>query len=392
MGILHGASARSANDAGDWVKAHAALSRLAHQRSALDAEEGRWLLRAWRSGAHAHLGYGSFAEYIERLFGYKPRTTQEKLRVAEALETLPRVEQALEAGALSWSAARELTRVAASETEQAWLDTARGKTLRELELLVATKAPGDAPDQPARDLPRSRVLRFEVAADTFATFREAMHRLQRLAGGGLDDDAVLLAMARHVLGGPRDDGRSSYQVVLSVCGACGGGAQRAGGELVSVDAAVVAMATCDAQHIAELRAANENASLDADPEGMAHDAAAVPSGEESSATRESSDHAHVGAQSRRESDAATGTTAPMLPARANAQPSPRAKQNIPPALRRAVLARDRHRCRVPGCAHSTFVDVHHIQPRSEGGRHEAPKNWSDAGSALLNAVTTSGAA
>lgn len=198
-----------------------------------------------------------------------------------------------------------------------------------------------------------------------------MHRLQRLAGGGLDDDAVLLAMARHVLGGPRDGGRSSYQVVLRVCGACGTGAQRASGERVPVDAAVVAMAACDAQHIAGLPAANANASLDAEPEGMEHDAAAVPSADESSATRESSDHAHVGGHSRRESDAATGTTAPTLPARANAQPSPRAKQSIPPALRRAVLARDRHRCRVPGCTHSTFVDVHHGLPRSEGGRQEA---------------------
>jgi hypothetical protein len=49
----------------------------------------------------------------------------------------------------------------------------------------------------------------------------------------------------------------------------------------------------------------------------------------------------------------------------------RAKQTIPPAVRRAVLARDQRRCRVPGCANGTFLDVHHIQPRSEGGRNEA---------------------
>ncbi len=27
-----------------------------------------------RSGAHRHLGYASFAEYVERLFGYKRLT------------------------------------------------------------------------------------------------------------------------------------------------------------------------------------------------------------------------------------------------------------------------------------------------------------------------------
>ncbi|HEX4339896.1 MAG TPA: hypothetical protein VH062_28510 [Polyangiaceae bacterium] len=55
-----------------WVLAHEALSLLARGRAAADAEEGRWFLAALRSAAHVHLGYGSFGEYIERLFGYKP--------------------------------------------------------------------------------------------------------------------------------------------------------------------------------------------------------------------------------------------------------------------------------------------------------------------------------
>jgi hypothetical protein len=54
-----------------------------------------------------------------------------------------------------------------------------------------------------------------------------------------------------------------------------------------------------------------------------------------------------------------------------AHTTPRAKQTIPPALRRAVIARDQRRCRVPGCTHATFVDVHHIIPRSEGGPNTA---------------------
>jgi hypothetical protein len=380
MGTCNGASAFWAKDAGDWKQAHAALSRLARERAALDAEEGRWLLRALRSAAHVHLGFGSFAEYIERLFGHRPRTTREKLRVAEALERLPRLGRALETGALSWCAARELTRVAVPETEPAWLDAARGKTLRELEALVASKAPGDEPDEPATELPRPRVLRFEVAPDTFATFREAMLRLRRQAGDSLDDDAVLLAMARQVLGGPRDEGRSSYQISLTVCGACGSGAQAAGGELVPIDAAVADMAKCDGQHLGQLlplaaagAPANENARLDAAPTGGAdertHDAPAESNGDASSATRQSSDHAHVGSESRRESDA-TDATPPQQPANADVRPS-RARQSVPPALRRAVLTRDRHRCTVPGCTHATFVDVHHVQPRSEDGRNEA---------------------
>jgi hypothetical protein len=49
----------------------------------------------------------------------------------------------------------------------------------------------------------------------------------------------------------------------------------------------------------------------------------------------------------------------------------RAKQRMPPAVRRAVLRRDHQRCRVPGCRNATFLDLHHIDLRSEGGSHRA---------------------
>jgi hypothetical protein len=87
MGTIE--SARSLARECEWVQAHAALTRLARERAAADAEEGRWLVRAFRAAVRVHLGHGSFAEYVERVFGYKPRTTQEKLRVAEALEACP---------------------------------------------------------------------------------------------------------------------------------------------------------------------------------------------------------------------------------------------------------------------------------------------------------------
>jgi len=382
MGMMQRARALPVNDTGPWVEAHEALKRLARQRAGLDAEEGRWLLQALRSEAHVFLGCGSFCQYVEQLFGYKPRTTQEKLRVAEALEGLPQMARALESGGLSWCAARELTRVVVPETEQAWLDTACGKIQRDIEALVASAHPGDPPGAAGPEPPRPRVLRFEVAPDTFATFREAMRQLERMAGVRLDDDALLLAMARHVLGGPQDAGRSSYQISLDVCSACGRGAQLAGGERVPVDAAVVAMAACDAQHLGEVLPivvappANE-------ADRGSREGASESTGDASAAARQCSDHAHVRADPVHSSGAAS-QLANDAPARAaaatprhDAVPAPhadvrprRARQDVPPALRRAVLARDRH-CRVPGCSHATFLDVHHIQPLSEGGRNEA---------------------
>jgi hypothetical protein len=344
--------ARVADDDCEWVRAHEALSRLARERAAADAVEGRWLLAARRSAAHVHLGFGSFGEYIERLFGYTRRTVQERLRVAEALEELPSLAGALETGSLGWSAARELTRVARADTEQEWLDVAKGKTLRQLEELVAGKRSEDDPSAPVLPSVTRRVLRFEVEPETFALFREALTALRRRSGEAWDDDSALLEMARQVLGGPQDDGRASYQIALAVCPSCGSGQQQASGELVPIAAEVVAMAQCDGQHVGSIpsRAANENGSGSV---ADAHVDAAAPDSD-----------AHVDAGVRLQ----------------HAREIARAKQTIPPALRRAALLRDQQRCCVPGCRNATFVDLHHIDLRSEGGRNE-----------LANVVTVCGA-
>jgi hypothetical protein len=48
----------------------------------------------------------------------------------------------------------------------------------------------------------------------------------------------------------------------------------------------------------------------------------------------------------------------------------RATQDVSPAVRRLVLRRDHGQCVFPGCRHSVFVDIHHIEYRSRGGDHE----------------------
>jgi hypothetical protein len=69
-----------------WQRAHRELSRLAKARAGLDLEEGRWLLAALRSRTHVRLGFGSFVEYVERLFGYVPRLTQSQQGGGGAVE------------------------------------------------------------------------------------------------------------------------------------------------------------------------------------------------------------------------------------------------------------------------------------------------------------------
>jgi len=51
-------------------------------------------------------------------------------------------------------------------------------------------------------------------------------------------------------------------------------------------------------------------------------------------------------------------------------PQSRARQAIPPTVRRAVLRRDGNRCAVPGCTNHRFLDVHHLDPLAEGGNND----------------------
>jgi len=150
-----------------WVRVHGTL---AQTRAGLDFEEGQTLRAAKRARVHERLGYGSFVEYIERLFGYSPRLTLEKLRVAEALEGLPQLAAALRDGDASWSSLRELTRVATRTTEREWLEASRGRTAREVEKLVSGHRPGDVPGSVKDWRAERHVYALRLAAKVWRAF------------------------------------------------------------------------------------------------------------------------------------------------------------------------------------------------------------------------------
>ncbi|MBE0567245.1 MAG: HNH endonuclease, partial [Krumholzibacteria bacterium] len=54
-----------------------------------------------------------------------------------------------------------------------------------------------------------------------------------------------------------------------------------------------------------------------------------------------------------------------------ASPGDRNTTTIPPRVRREVLARDRHRCRAPGCERRRYLEVHHVVARHRGGSNGA---------------------
>ena len=286
-----------------------ALRRIAKQRTGLEVDELRWLRIARDAAVHVELGFASFAEYVERVLDYGPRTLADKLRVADALETLPAIADAFAAGKLSYSAVREITRVAKPPVEDAWLAASLGRTAREVAAQVAGHKPGDHPDDPTDPDLQTFALRFEVSPEIYALYRDARAHVGDLAGEPLSEEEVLAALCRAALThGPGETKRSKppYQVALTICSQCDRGWQDGAGQPIEVGPAVVIEARCDATELGR---------VDAD----------VPT---------------------------------------------RATQTIPQPVRNLVMRRDHGRCVVPGCRASRHLAVHHLRHRARGGSHD----------------------
>jgi hypothetical protein len=295
-----------------WMEIDARVVALGARRGALDVEIGESLLAARDAQVHRHLGRGSFAEYVEWRLQIDPHSLAERMRVAEALAQLGEIREALRGGEVSWSAAREVTRVAVPETEGEWLDAVRGKRAGDVQDLVSGRRPGQRPSDPADPRLRRHGVHLDFSGETYAMFRELI-RVKRKEDPSLSEDEILRAAFRSALGGPGDDGRAPYQVAITRCDDCGRVWQEARGQSIELTPEAAERIRCDEQVIG-------------DPSQVGR----------------AGDRSHVG----------------------------RASQQIPPAMRRQVMRRDKGRCRVPGCRNATFLDVHHVILREEGGRHE----------------------
>jgi len=293
-----------------WQDIDRELRALAQRQRALDAEEALLLCAVVRYEIWRQLGKASLFEYLEDVLGYGPKAAKERVRVALALDELPALHDALARGEQSYSAIKELTRVAVSKTQAEWLAAARGKNVRQIEELVAGRRRGDLPsDPPVPDL-KPQIVRFEITTATLARLRQVQQILADECGGQLDDDALVSAMCDAVLDGhdaADDGGRARHQVLTTVCESCKQAWQHGGGRELAITATDLAIVECDAQRVG--------------------------------------------------SDREPGTAA----------------QDIAPKVRRFVTLRDRRRCTVPGCRAARHIDVHHIDPQHLGGGHE-PEN------------------
>src|SRR5256714_4280258 len=104
----------------------------------LDAATARLLelIREFDARAGWNTGFRSCAEWLSWRVGLDRGAARERVRVARALGTLPRLARALARGELSYAKVRALTRVATPETEERLLAVGRAGTAEHVERIV----------------------------------------------------------------------------------------------------------------------------------------------------------------------------------------------------------------------------------------------------------------
>src|SRR6185437_3449712 len=98
-----------------WQDIDRELRAIAKRQRALDAEEAMLLCTVVRREIWRELGRASLLEYLEEALGYAPKAAKERVRIALALDEMPLLADALASGEQSYSAIRELTRVATAQ-------------------------------------------------------------------------------------------------------------------------------------------------------------------------------------------------------------------------------------------------------------------------------------
>lgn len=297
----------------------------------------RGLLALHRTGLYVKLGFSTTVQYASSEFGYQKTEVYESLRVAEALETLPRSTQAFEAGKLSWSALKEVTRVATAETEEEWLEFAARKTFEELraEVLDARRKNRKSPRKNGYGLPHLRVkITLELEPEEHALLEKAVEKVAAELGDRLDGEILrphqaLLVLAARALEEPAEPCEESpgnrsqtpFTVLYRVCPDCRASHVATPKGYVTISEAAVARVEGEARKVE------------------------IPVEEEmDQMSDEMSDE----------------------PRPASAGPVENDAPNTP-ALTRRVLLRDGACCANPHCGRRQNLHAHHIRFRSQGG-------------------------
>jgi hypothetical protein len=283
----------------------------------------------------------SCAHWLNWKCGINLGAAREKVRVAHALEKLPLIGAAMARGELSYSKVRALSRVACCGTEATFLSIALHGTAHHVETIVR---------------------QYRRATEAAELSREARQQARRAITYHWDDDGSLVLKARL----PAETGTLLLRA-LEVA--------EADAPLPDVSAETFAceQPTCASRRADALGVLAESF--------LKHGAEALKGGERHQIVVHV-DHAALRRQDAGRCELDEGPAIPVETARRlgcdasvvtiveddDGEPLDvgRRTRSIPPALRRALNARDRG-CRFPGCTHTRYVDGHHIHHWADGG-------------------------
>ena len=293
----------------DARRVHEDLIASCRERKVIEHRVATLLARVHERRHHREFGFASIVEYAEHYFDLTPRHARELVHIGMTLPDFPRIDAAFANGEIGWTKVREILRVATPETEEAWVDRAASVSSRVLEDQVARSIRGDPPpdtDDERRAPERRRVV-FDMSTSDANTLRAALALLRQQSRVEHEDvdDGVLLASLAARVLNQAEDDQGVSAERYRVLIEHCPRCGRTEGADALLAEEVVAEARCDAEHV-DLRPG--------------------PS------------HGH-------------------------------ATRTVPPAIRRAVLARDRYKCVVPGCNNRIWIDIHHLVHREHGGEH-----------------------
>ena len=282
-------------------------------------------------------GLCSCAHWLNFKCGIGMNAAREKVRVANALPKLRKISEAFSKGELSYSKVRAMTRVANEDNEDFLMMIARHGSAHHVESMVAKYRRA------------VRLQDTELANKQYA---------ERSAHYYFDDDGAFVMNARF----PAEQGALILKALdLAI------DQEDVTAETSEPRASFSARRADAIAEMAESYLANGPASSStADRyQVMIHVTAETDNGAETT-NNYLENGPHVSAETSRR--IACDSSISILHEDQNGQPLNigRKSRVIPPAMRRALRARDEG-CRFPGCTHKYFIDGHHIRHWADGG-------------------------
>jgi hypothetical protein len=306
-------------------------------------------------------GFRSCAHWLTWRVGLEPGAARERVRVARALGTLPRLGGALARGELSYSKVRALTRVATPETEERLLEVGRAGTAEHVERIVRAWRRVDRIEEARESIRRHRSRSLHVYEDEDGMV-VVRGRLEPEAGAVL---RKALETAREAL---YQQERRDKNVSAEASGRVSAETlDPATGLVVCEDTSTLGQQQADALALLAETALHQG--MDPGTPGeryqvVVHVDAPVLASPDAAGQSALEAGGHVPAEASRR--LACDATRIVMRHDADGQTEVGARtRTIPPALRRALVHRDRG-CRFPGCG-LPFGQGHHIRHWANGG-------------------------